>query len=71
MVQTRLMTEQDQRGTVASATAHQKLVAIEKRLTELQEGAGRRREQLAGLHVQQDSGNQEFLAEGVPEGWES
>ena len=51
MVQTRLMTEQDQRGTVASATAHQKLVAIEKRLTELQEGAGRRREQLAGLHV--------------------
>ena len=70
VVQTRLITEQDQGGTLASATAHQKLVAIEKRLTELQKAAGRKREQLAGLQVQQDPGNQEFLAASVPEGWE-
>lgn len=47
-----------------------RLAEVERRLTALKEAAVSRREQLSGLVIQQDPGNQEFLRECVPEGWE-
>ena len=47
-----------------------KLATLEKRLTALKESAVHRREQLSSLVVQVDPGNQEFLKEAVPAGWE-
>ena len=67
VVKTKLL-EAEARGT--SVTAHKKLEAIERWLSSLQEVARRRREQMAGLQVQKDPGNQEWLGYCVPEGWE-
>ena len=47
-----------------------RLAEVERQLTALKEAAVHRREQLSGLVVQQDPGNQEFLNECVSEGWE-
>ena len=62
-------TENGGRDTI-SIEGKQVVVADYKHESPVFRGVGRRREQLAGLHVQQHPGNQEFLAEGVPEGWE-
>ena len=53
-----------------SQAAHQKLVTIERRLTELQEAARSRREQLAGLEMVPDPASLQSLASSVPAGWE-
>jgi hypothetical protein len=47
-----------------------RLQSVEQRLTGLKEAAAARREQLTGLVVRQDPGNQEFLRDSVPEGWD-
>ena len=46
------------------------MVTIERRLTDLQEAARSRREQLAGLEVVPDPASQQFLSSSVPGGWE-
>jgi len=67
VMQTKLISDST---TMVSHAAHQKLVTIERRLTELQEAARMRRDQLAGLEIVPDPASQQFLAGSVPEGWE-
>ena len=66
VMQTKLVSD----SAPVSHAAHQKLVTIEKRLTDLQEQAMCRRDQLAVLEIVPDPASQQFLASSVPEGWE-
>jgi len=67
VMQTKLVSDS---APAVSHAAHQKLVTIERRLTDLQEAARSRREQLAGLEVVPDPASQQFLSSSVPGGWE-
>ena len=67
VMQTKLVSDS---APAVGQAAHQKLVTIEKRLTDLHEAARFRREQLTVMDVVPDPASQQFLASSVPAGWE-